>query len=401
MNKKSSLLIIFLTVFIDLLGFGILIPILPTFASKNLHVSDFGIGTLVAIFSLMQFLFNPVFGKLSDRFGRKRIIMITLCMTGTSYFIFSIAHSYWLLFFSRMLAGLGGSNLGVAQAYIADVTEKHERSKGMGMMGAAFGLGFVLGPLMGGFLSHFGYAMVGIASGCFSFTAFFFAMFFLKEPPKGRTKAKLTLSDLKLFDLKFAARTFRNPGLGLMIGLFFITTFSYANINGTLAILGYKHYGFTDQQNGMLFGVLGIFTILIQGIFIRVMAGKIQERNLIIFGMLSMSVGLSLLPFGWNFASVAGIISILAIGNAVMQPTALSMVSKYASDTEQGAVLGLNQSMSSLGRVLGPLWGGFSYDFLGYQTPFLTGGIVMFCTAIFCIFFFERKKSENLETENV
>lgn len=401
MNKKSSLMIIFLTVFIDLLGFGILIPILPTFASKDLHISDFGIGTLVAIYSFVQFLFNPVFGKISDRFGRKPIIMITLCMTGISYFIFSFAHSYLLLFLSRMLAGFGGSNLGVAQAYIADVTEKHERSKGMGMMGAAFGLGFVLGPLIGGFLSHFGYAVVGIASGCFSFAAFFFAMFFLKEPAKERIQTEFKLKELKLFDFKFAAKTFRNPNLGLLIGLFFICTFSYANINGILAILGYKHYGFTDQQNGMLFGVLGIFAILIQGLLIRVIAGKVQDRILIIVGIALMSVGLTLLPFGSGFGSVAFFLSILAIGSATMQPTALSMVSKFASDNEQGAVLGLNQSMSSLGRVLGPLWGGFSYDFLGYQAPFLTGGIVLFCTTIFCIFYFQRKNSEEISAEHV
>ena len=149
MKHKASLSVIFATVFIDLMGFGILIPILPTFASKDLNISDFGIGTIVAVYSLVQFLFNPILGRLSDRLGRRPIILISLLTTAVSYLIFSAAHSFFLLFFSRMLAGFGGSNIGVAQAYIADITTKKERAKGMGIIGAAFGLGFVFGFMLG------------------------------------------------------------------------------------------------------------------------------------------------------------------------------------------------------------------------------------------------------------
>lgn len=166
------------------MGFGILMPILPTFGTKILHISDFEIGISVAVFSLMQFLFNPVLGKLSDKFGRRPVILVSLLTTAVSYIIFSYTDTFFLLIMSRILAGLGGSNIGVAQAYIADVTDKSERSKGMGIIGAAFGLGFVFGPIIGGYLSHFSYATAGFGSAAFSFMAFIFAFFYLPESIK-------------------------------------------------------------------------------------------------------------------------------------------------------------------------------------------------------------------------
>ncbi|MCB9250419.1 MAG: MFS transporter [Ignavibacteriales bacterium] len=169
MKTKASLSIIFVTVFIDLLGFGLLIPILPTFASKELAMSDFQIGMVVAIFSLMQFIFNPIIGNYSDKIGRRPIILVSLLLTSISYIIFSFAHTFLLLLVSRMLAGFGGSNIAVAQAYIADVTTPKERTKGMGMIGAAFGLGFVFGPMLGGILSGYGYEVVGYTAAGFSF----------------------------------------------------------------------------------------------------------------------------------------------------------------------------------------------------------------------------------------
>lgn len=181
MKHKATLTAIFFTIFIDLMGFGILIPLLPAFATKELGITDFGIGIIVAVYSFMQFIFNPALGKLSDRFGRRPIILISQILTISSYILFSFSNSFLLLFLSRVIGGLGGSNIGVAQAYIADITSKEDRSKGMGIIGAAFGLGFVFGPLVGAFLSKYGYSVAGFGSAAFTTIAFIYTIFMLPE----------------------------------------------------------------------------------------------------------------------------------------------------------------------------------------------------------------------------
>lgn len=376
--RKASLSVIFITVFIDLMGFGILIPILPTFATKELGMTDFEIGIVIAIYSLVQFLFNPILGKISDKVGRRPVILVSLLLTVVSYIIFSYSTTFLILLFSRLLAGFGGSNIGVAQAYIADVTTKEERSKGMGLIGAAFGLGFVFGPIAGGFLSKYGYDIAGFGAAGFSLLAFLFAFFALPESNLERTQSKKF--EVKLFDFDFTLTTLKRPVLGTMIMLFFIIVFSMANIYGTFSLIGYKVYRFSDQEIGYLLGITGLIGAIIQGGAIRYLAKKFNDKTLILSGTIFMTFGLGLIPYGQNFLGVAIVVSILGTGTGLLQPTILSMVSKFSPDHEQGAILGLNQSMSSLARVLGPLWGGFSYEFFGYEAPFLTGAIFTLLT---------------------
>ena len=397
--RKASLTLIFFTVFIDLMGFGILIPILPTFASKDLNISDFGIGIIVAAYSLVQFLFNPVLGKLSDRYGRKPLILISLSCTITSYIIFAFSHSFLMLLISRVLGGFGGSNIGVAQAYIADITTKQERSKGMGMIGVAFGLGFVFGPIIGGVLSKYGYMTAGLGSAVFSSSAFIFATLFLKESLKGGKKP--VVKKEKIFDLKFTLQTLKHPDVGLLIFLFFVITFSMANIYGTFSLLGYKEYNFSDQQIGYLFGIMGIISSIIQGGFIKYISAKLSEKTTILIGTFSMMIGLGMIPYGQSFGGLIFVISFMSVGTGLLQPTILSMISKYSSEKEQGAILGINQSLSALARVLGPLWGGFAFDYFGFQFPFLTAGAFMFFTFLFSLFMLDSKKYSKLNSEKI
>lgn len=394
-NNKASLSVIFVTVFIDLLGFGILIPLLPTFGSKELGISDFAIGLSVAVYSLMQFLFNPIMGRLSDKFGRRPIILISLSMTAISYVIFSFADSFFLLMVSRILAGLGGANIGAAQAYIADITTKHERAKGMGMIGAAFGLGFVFGPFLGGILSKYGYSVAGLGSAGFSFLAFLFAFFFLPESNKERKNEKI---HFKLFDLKFAANVMKRPRIGILIILYFIIVFSMANIFGTLSLLGYKVFGFTDRENGYIFGIMGVVGVIIQGGLMKTIARRFSERVIILAGAFFMMIGLALIPYEKNFLEVAAVVSIYSIGSAILQPVIVSMISKYSSEKEQGAVLGFNQSIASFARVLGPLWGGFSFDFFGYQFPFLTGAAFTLISFLLAFIMLKGKSDSNVQS---
>ena len=388
-KSKASLSVIFITVFIDLLGFGILIPILPTFASKDLVVSDFGIGLIIAVFSFVQFLFNPILGKISDKVGRKPIIVLSLLITSSSYILFSFSNTFILLLISRMLAGLGGSNIGVAQAYIADVTTKEERSKGMGLIGAAFGLGFVFGPLIGGLISGFGYEYAGYGSAAFSFMAFLFAIFFL--PESNIVRQKDSKISFKLFDISEIRSTFKIPQVGLLIMIFFIIIFSIANIYGTFAILGYKVYGFSDRENGYLFGVMGIVGTIIQGGLIKKLTKRFSDISLVRVGTIFMMLGLGFLPYGDSFLSAVLIVIVLSVGTGLLQPMILSMISKYSPDNKQGAILGITQSFSALGRVLGPLWGGFAFDYIGYEFPFLTGALFTFITFMITIIVLNKK----------
>ncbi len=390
-GKKSSLSLIFLVVFVDLLGFGILIPILPTFAVKALHVPESAIGIVLAVYSLVQFIFNPIFGSLSDKYGRRKIILSTLLLNASGYIIFSFTHSFLMLLISRVVAGVGGSSIGVAQAYIADVTTKENRSKGMGLIGVAFGLGFVFGPIIGGLLSHFGYMITGFVAAGFSFLAFSFSLFLLPESLTGTEKNMVIKR--KMFDAASFKKVLSNRLISVVILLFFIVTFSVANIFGTFALLGHNVYHFSDMQNGMIFGIMGIIGVIIQGGLIGRLAKKYSDQKLITVGTFFLMIGLGLIPYGINLVGVLLITALMSIGTGILQPILLSLVSKVAPENEQGIVLGVNQSFSSFARMLGPLWGGFAYQYLGYQIPFLTGSFFVLLVFLFSIFYLNNHLS--------
>lgn len=390
-EKKSSLSLIFLVVFVDLLGFGILIPILPTFAVKALHIPESAIGIVLAVYSLVQFIGNPICGSLSDKFGRRKIILITLLLNALGYIIFAFTHSFLMLLLSRIVAGIGGSSIGVAQAYIADITTKENRSKGMGLIGVAFGLGFVFGPLMGGLLSQFGYLVTGFVAAGFSFLAFAFSLFLLPESLT-EEKKKLVVKR-KIFDFILFKKVLSNSMIFVAILLFFVVTFSISNIFGTFALLGHNVYGFSDLQNGMIFGVMGIVGATVQGGMIGRLSEKYSDQQLISFGAFFLMLGLALLPYGVNLTGVLSITAIMSVGTGILQPILLSLVSKVAPENEQGIVLGVNQSFSAFARMLGPLWGGVSYQYFGYETPFLTGAFFVLLVFLFSIFYLHNHLS--------
>jgi multidrug resistance protein len=387
-KKASALSLIFLTVFVDLLGFGILIPILPTFAKKELLVDETAIGVAIAAYSLTQFFFNPVFGNLSDRYGRKKIIVFTLLLNALGYVLFAYTHSLLMLLIARVVAGIGGSSIGVAQAYIADVTKPEDRSKGMGIIGAAFGLGFVFGPLIGGLLSSYGYFITGLASAFFSFAAFVLTIIFLQEPERnfGRTDS----NSRKLLDIASFKIIFNKPNLSLVITLFFILTFSVANIYGTFALLGFKIYNFTDKQNGYMYAILGLSSAVVQGLLLARVSKYLSRMKIISIGAFCLMLGLGLIPFGGSFLGLTIIAVILSLGTGSLQPTLLSLISEFTSETEQGLTLGVNQSLSALARVLGPLWGGFAFEYLGYAFPFLTGAFFSLIILIISIIYLPK-----------
>ncbi len=389
MKSKTGLSLIFLTVFIDLLGFGILIPILPSFAIKELGVDEAAVGIAIAVYSFVQFIFNPVLGRFSDKHGRKPVIVICLLINALGYVIFAFTSSYLILLVSRIVAGVGGSSIAVAQAYIADITTKENRSKGMGVIGSAFGLGFVFGPLIGGFLSKLGYMETGLASATFSFIAFIVTIILL--PESNLDRSKFVETKRKIFNTDAILKAFRHPELAILISLFFILTFSFANIYGTFALLGLQVYGFTDLQNGYMFGIVGLSSAIVQGGLIGPIIKLIGKKRVLILGSFLIMITLALIPYAGNFLWLAVDSIFLSLGTGMLQPTLLSLISEVTSEAEQGITLGVNQSLSALARMFGPLWGGFTFEFLGYPFPFLTGAAFMFLVVIATVFYIPKK----------
>ena len=389
MKSKAGLSLIFLTVFIDLLGFGILIPILPSFSIKELGVDEAAVGIAIALYSFVQFMFNPILGKFSDKHGRKPVIVMCLLINAIGYVIFAFTDSYLILLVSRVVAGVGGSSIAVAQAYIADVTTKENRSKGMGLIGSAFGLGFVFGPLIGGFLSKLGYMETGLGAASFSFISFIVTMILLPESLQEREHHIETKR--KIFNFDAIIKTFKHPELAILISLFFILTFSFANIYGTFALLGMQVYGFSDLQNGYIFGIVGLSSAVVQGGLIGPITNLLGKKRILIVGSFLIMVTLAIIPYAGNFLGLAIDSIFLSLGTGMLQPTLLSLISEVAPEAEQGITLGVNQSLSALARMFGPLWGGFTFEYLGYPFPFITGAAFMFLVVLATVFYIPKK----------
>lgn len=381
------IIVIFLTVFIDLLGFGILIPILPTFAQNELIMSETLIGLNIGIFSLMQFIFNPLWGRLSDIYGRKPILIFGLAGNVISYIITGLVlagvwKSVLLLFVSRALAGFFSANIGAAMAYISDVTPPKDRSKGMGLIGAAFGLGFVFGPFIGGVLAkHYGFGFPTFMSAGLSMIALLLTFFFVNESLPKELRGAKTMGGFNIKNgLNKLLSALRHPHVGFLILLYFVIVFSISNIFSTFQLYAESKNGFNYdfEQVSYLFAFSGMIGAITQGLLIRPILRMFDERKVFIAGCIIMGIGLGTIPFS-NHILVLLLCSILfmSFGNGLLLSIGLGLISKFSDRDEQGGILGLTQSLASLARFLGPSWGGLVYHYVSFTAPFLTGGIVM------------------------
>lgn len=386
--KKTPLAIIFLITFIDLLGFGIVIPIIPSYAEAGFGASDLMVGFVVASFSFSQLLFTPIWGRMSDRFGRRPILLFGLALTVVSYLMFGLAQSLEMLIASRLLAGIGGANISAAQAYISDVTRPEERARGMGLIGAAFGLGFVFGPFIGGALVGYGHQVPGYAAAAISAVAFVTALIALPESlhrgasAQAATHAGANAATVSSFSTRQLIDALARPRIGVLLILFFLITFGYANIYATFPMISMRLYGFSEREVGYLFGFIGVIGAITQGGLIRTLSTRYDERLLFLVGALLTSAGLAAIPYAGGTGLLLVVLAVLSFGTGVMTPSCLSMISRHADERQQGGVLGINQALGALARVLGPIWGAFAFDAFGIPWPFLTGGIVLFVVVL-------------------
>lgn len=384
------LLILFVTIFIDLMGFGIFIPVVPIYA-RELNASDALVGDTGALFSLMMFIFTPVWGSLSDRFGRRPIILWALGISAVSYLLFAQANTLFLLIAARMLTGIGSGNITAAQAYITDITPPEGRAKAMGLIGAAFGLGFIFGPPMGSFIyMHFGVEWVGYIAAIICVLNMVAVWFFLPES----LQQKVMDRAIRIKPITGAIKALKEERFRdlYLISFIFITAFSMMQM--TIALFWTDDYGLNKEQIGWMFAAVGLASAIVQGGMIGWLQRTFGERQLMVYGCISLSAGLSLIAFiPEPYFLPLSILSImlLAFGNGCLNPTILSQLSKNAQQREQGEVLGLNQSFGSLARIAGPALGGRLYE-VHHGLPYVTSGLIML-GALYYVIAYQRAKA--------
>ena len=375
MENKKAFLIIFLTVFIDLLGFGLIVPILPNYA-KELGASDAEFGLIASVFSLLNFIFTPFLGAYSDRIGRRPIILVSIFMNMIGYIIFAHAFALPLFIFSRVLNGIGSSNISAAQAYIADITSLENRTKMMGMIGAAFGLGFIFGPLFGGLLkSAYGIEGVGYAAAALCFVNLISVYFLLPESNKSLNKE----APIKFVPVNDFITAFTKPVLRELMWLWVIYVLAFAAMQTISALLWKEQYGFDEKHIGYLFGIIGIASVIVQAGLVGRLNKAFGEKKLLVVGSILMIIGLGTVPFVphenfWSWAVVN--ICFIALGNGCLTPSITALVSKITPPEEQGRMLGLSQSVGSISRIIGPAMSGIFYGWY-YALPYLVGAALM------------------------
>jgi len=372
-TRRRPLAIIFVIVFIDLMGFGIVIPLLPLYA-EHYRPSALDFGLLLSSYSAMQFFFAPVLGRLSDRFGRKPVLVVSLAGSAVGYLLFGLARSLSLLFVSRVIDGISGGNISTAQAYIADVTSPEERTKGMGLIGAAFGLGFIFGPAIAGLTVPLGESAPGIAAAILSAAAMVATIAFLPEPP--RHSAEGSRLAARSLDVRGFARAVRRPVVALILAIFFLITFAFSNFEATFSQFLHDTLHLSAAHVAFLFVYVGVLVAAVQGGFVHRLAKSFGERRLIVAGTFLVAAGLALLPLSLSVPLLLLLLVPLTLGIGASNPSLSSLISKSVEAEDRGTILGAYQSMSSLGRILGPIWGEFAYFRLGPSGPHWTGAAV-------------------------
>ena len=387
---------LFLVVFSNLLGFGIIIPLLPYYA-EHFGANPNEVTLLMASYSLMQLIFSPILGRISDIYGRKKILVLCLIGSAISYFLLYFATNFALVLFARSVAGLFGSTTAIANAYVTETTSSINRSKGMGLIGAAFGLGLVFGPVIGGYFGG------GDINNIDYKTPFFFAFvvaiiscllaYFILIEPKKRNKQFISINFLDSF--KDLIDLFKIPALLFLIILSFLITFSFAGFETTFALWTERAMSWASRQTGYAFTFTALLVALIQGVFIGKLTKKFGELKLLITSCFLMLVGLFFITLSaQNLFYLTIALGILGISVGLGNPSLNSLLSKNLNKGIIGASFGVVQSVGSLARILSPLAMGNLFYFFGKNSPYNFGAFLMFISLlIFFYYFFILKKS--------
>lgn len=373
MRSPRPLLAIFLTVVIDLLGFGIVLPLLPLYADEW-HASPGVIALLFTSFSALQFISAPLWGRLSDRIGRRPVILIGLAGSCASYTLFGLAaldQMLMLLFVSRVTAGIFGGTISTAYAFIADVTTTEERGRGMALIGMSFGIGFTLGPAIGGIGHAWHPVAPGLIAATLSAIAFLFAWRRLPEPEGHKPAPRRSWFDLGAF-----REAMRAPTIGTILLLVFVTVACFSLMESTVGLLGKRVYHLSYLQIGLLFTYLGFWTAFTQGFIVRRYMKRVGEQRYVIVGTLVLGGGMAAFALAPSLAWLIALAPLAVLGFGMVSPSLNSLLSRRSAADVQGGIMGVNQSLQSLSRIVGPLVG---LPLFGIDTrlPFWVGAGVM------------------------
>jgi DHA1 family tetracycline resistance protein-like MFS transporter len=374
MNKKQLFSII-VVVFIDLLGFSLILPLLPYYAA-TFKASPFVAGLLVASYAVAQLIGAPLLGRLSDRYGRRPILLASVLGTFIGFLLLGFAKSLWMLFASRIVDGLTGGNLSIAQAYISDVTDPKNRARGLGMIGAAFGLGFILGPAAGGLLSQWGYAVPAFAAAALSFGNLGLIYFWLTEslsPKQRRTRAQ----DKPAVTLAALLKALQRPFTGSLLITRFFFGVAFAIFQSIFSLYVLTRFGLSAVQTGYILAYIGVIAVITQGFLVGRLGGKVRDDVLIVACAALMAVSL----LGWALvSSVPGLMFVLApasFAGGMLNTLLSSTLTKSVDANEIGGILGLSASVESSTRIIAPIAGGALLQQLGAWGPGAFGAIVM------------------------
>lgn len=371
----SPIFVILMTIFIDMTGFAMIILLLPFYATI-FQEGPTALGILVASFSVMQFIFSPILGRISDNVGRRPILLLSILISCVSFILFALADSFIMLLLSRIIAGMA-TETAVAQAYVADVTSKKERATGMGRVSAAQGAGFIIGPAIGGFLSIYGFWVPGLAAATLAFLNLLFVFLFVPESTGHMHRSVRIASNSHGNDLRKLVNAMSKPLIGSVLAILFIMSLAFSAMPVILPLLGISFFNLGTVEMAYFFTYIGLVQIALQGFIIGKLAETFGEEKLIASGSLLMMLGIFLMALFPNIAIFLALVTIMILGSGMIRTVVPSFISKRTPVNEQGGMLGVTYSVSSIARVPGPLIGGFVSEFAGLVAPFFLSAILL------------------------
>ncbi|HEY8483689.1 MAG TPA: MFS transporter [Longimicrobiales bacterium] len=373
--------VLFAAVLVDMIGFGIVLPLLPFYA-ESLGATPLEVTLVVASFSAMQLVAAPVWGRISDRRGRRPLLVLGLFASAVSYLIFGLADSLEVLFLSRLAAGAAGGTISVAHAYVADTTTAEDRARGMGLIGAAAGLGVMVGPAIGGFFSRWGLGAPGfVAAGLCALNGL--AALFLLPESRPRLGVERRLGEAAT--LSGWVRAMVRFPLSLFLSVYFLTISSFTAMTAVLALYLERAFGLGAEEMGIVFTLSGATTVVVRGVVLGRLVRKLGEARTVRVGIAALGLALLLIPLLPSPAWLGLVVPLYACGAGTLFPSLASLTSQATDAHSQGSILGGQQVVGGLGRVLGPVWAGYLFEHLGKASPFQVGAVCVAAAGVLAL----------------